>query len=162
MFWTWPRPWVMATMLSERVSVHFSGRPSFRAAAAVMANSAYMPALAPKPPPTAGATTRTRSSSSPTAPASGSRTPCGFWVGTWAVNASSPSGWTRMPFGSIGTGASRWFTNLPVTTTSASSRIEGSSPKLNSMARFEPCSGNTAGASSASAASGSTTVSNGS
>ena len=52
-------------MFSERVSVHFTGRPSTSAAFAATAYSTYMPALAPKPPPTAGATTRTCSSLEP-------------------------------------------------------------------------------------------------
>ena len=57
--WTCARPWVIATMFSERVSVHFTGRPSSCAAFTATAYSAYMPVLAPKPPPTAGAITRT-------------------------------------------------------------------------------------------------------
>jgi hypothetical protein len=46
-------------MLSERVSVQRTGRPTFRANHGRIRSSGYNPILAPKPPPTSGAMTRT-------------------------------------------------------------------------------------------------------
>ena len=66
-----------------------------------------------------------------------------------------------MPLGSIGTAAMRWLTKRPSTTTSAPSSTVWSSPKLNAIATFDPCSGNRIGAPSASAASGSRTTGSG-
>ncbi len=37
--WSWARPWPRATMLSERVSVHLSGRPTRRASQAINSSS---------------------------------------------------------------------------------------------------------------------------
>ena len=159
--WICARPWVMATMFSERVSVHFTGRPSVWAALAATAYSTYMSILAPKPPPTAGAITRTCSASSPVAAAMPATRPCGCWVGT-RTKRPSPSISTTMPFGSIGTAATRWFTNRCEMTTSASSMIVGSSPASNAMARFEPWSSKSTGASSSNARSGSITTGSGS
>ena len=50
---------------SIRVATHFNGRPSLSASVATTRSSRYIPPLTPKPPPTSGATTRMRSSSSP-------------------------------------------------------------------------------------------------
>ena len=77
-------------MFSERVSVHLTGRSRRWASDAAITYSQYAPCLAPKPPPTAGATTRTSAGSRPSAPARGSRTPNGPCVGT--VTVSSPRG----------------------------------------------------------------------
>ncbi len=46
-------------MLSERVSAHRTGRPSRRAIQGSNSASGYDPNLAPNPPPTSGAITRT-------------------------------------------------------------------------------------------------------
>ena len=54
-------------MSSDRVSVHFTGRPSFKAAAAATRYSTYIAAFGPNPPPTQGHTTRTCSGSRPSA-----------------------------------------------------------------------------------------------
>ena len=134
-------------MFSERVSVHLTGRCSCRANAAASTCSQYAPVFAPKPPPTAGAITCTWSGSISSAAARPSRTPNGAWVGTFTSSLPSACGSTRMPFDSIGTAATRWLTKRPLTTTSASSRICGSWPKSNSIAMFEPCSGNSSVAS---------------
>ena len=45
-----------------------------------------------------------------------------------------------MPFGSIGTAASRWFTIRCETTTSASSRMPSTGPVPIVLATFDPCS----------------------
>ena len=66
---TWARPCTIATMFSERDSVHLTGRSRRRASDAAITYSQYAPCLAPKPPPTAGATTRTSAGSRPSAPA---------------------------------------------------------------------------------------------
>ena len=158
---TWARPWVIATMFSERVSVHFTGRASSCAAFTATAYSAYMPVLAPKPPPTAGAITRTCAASSPATAAIPGCTPCAAWVGTKQVSPT-PSWVTTIPFGSIGTAATRWFSMRCDTTTSASASRSGSSPNSNAMARLEPCSSKSSGAPSASAASTSITTGRGS
>ena len=54
MCWIWPRPWMLATVFSERVSFHRTGVPSLRASATHSSSSAYTSSLAPNPPPTAG------------------------------------------------------------------------------------------------------------
>ncbi len=48
---TWPRPCI-DSIASLRVSDHFTGWPSFRAASAIAAWSGPVPALPPKAPPT--------------------------------------------------------------------------------------------------------------
>ena len=52
-------------MFSERVSIHFTGRPSCLDAQAHIVSSAQICSLPPKPPPTSGAMTRTLSSLMP-------------------------------------------------------------------------------------------------
>jgi hypothetical protein len=56
---TWPRPWWLVAMFSERVSIHFTGWPSCLEAHAHSVSSAHTCSLLPKPPPTSGAMTRT-------------------------------------------------------------------------------------------------------
>ena len=113
---TWPRPCAIATMFSERVSVHFTG-PAEHAArpCATMRYSTYMPALAPKPPPTAGATTRTLRGVEPEH--AGERRPARrAEPGSGPRRVSPPSGspgTATMPFGSIGTAATRWLYDPP-------------------------------------------------
>ena len=69
--------------------------------------------LAPKPPPTSGATTRTAPGSSPTAPATASRASCAFWV--LAHTVSRPSAQRAAAARtSSGTGATRWFGKVRV------------------------------------------------
>ena len=67
-------------MCSERVSVHLTGRSSLRARARISASSPYTCSLAPKPPPTSGATTRILSSDMPSTPLSTKRAMWGTWV----------------------------------------------------------------------------------
>ena len=56
--WIWSRPWCAASSDSERVSVHFTGLPSFWATVTQSISSGSTPILPPKPPPTSGAMTR--------------------------------------------------------------------------------------------------------
>ena len=146
-------------MFSDRVSVHFTGRPSSNAAFAAIRCSGYNPFFAPKPPPTAGLKPRSNAGSSPRFIAISSRTPCGPCVAAWNVRppAGSP-GTTTMPFGSIGTGATRWFTIRWRTTTSASSSTPSIGPVPIAFATFEPCPSWTSVAVSVTAAAGSTTA----
>ena len=66
--WSWARPCTIPVMFSERVSLHRTGRPTCFASHATSANSGSAPILAPKPPPTSGAITRTCSASMPSQP----------------------------------------------------------------------------------------------
>ena len=72
------------------------------------------------------------------------------------------SGTTAIPFGSIGAGATRWFTNRARTTTSASSNGSPSSSGPKACATFVPNPGHSSGAPSATAASAETTAGRGS
>ena len=76
-------------MLSLRVSVQRTGRPSLRASQTTSSSSA-LSIFAPKPPPTSGAITRTCSGSRPSMPASTMRSWWGVCVESQAV--SRPSG----------------------------------------------------------------------
>ena len=109
-------------MSSERVSIHFTGRPSCMAAAAATRYSTYTAAFGPKPPPTQGHTTRTAAGSSPRTAASAGCTECGAWCEIQQVMppAGSP-GTMRQPLDSIGTPARRWLTIATSATTSAPS-----------------------------------------
>ena len=165
MYWTCPRPWVMATMFSERLSTHFTGRPNRMAEAATTRYSAPAPALAPNAPPTSGTTTRTCAGSSPRASAISPHTRCGICVAGWMVTRwpcpSSP-GTTAIAAPSIGTTASRWFSMRARTTTSASSSTPAPSPSRRPTARLEPMASICTGAPGASAASMSVTDGSGS
>ena len=72
--WRWSRSGAVARKCSRRVSIHFTGRRSRRATAASRTSSGYTCPLAPKPPPTSGAITRTCSSARPRAAAIAART----------------------------------------------------------------------------------------
>ena len=74
------RPWQVATIASDRSSIHFTGVPSLRDTAAVRNSSAYAFSLAPKPPPTCGAIARTLASDTPQTMARNVRRKCGTWV----------------------------------------------------------------------------------
>ena len=65
MCWIWPRPWIVACAFSVRVSFQRTGTPCLRASAMHSSSSAYTLSFEPKPPPTAGATTRTWCSGMP-------------------------------------------------------------------------------------------------
>ncbi len=67
-------------MLSDRVSAHRTGRASAFAAAATTANSGYTSSFAPNPPPTSGATMRTRFLSTSSSSARSLRTSNGTCV----------------------------------------------------------------------------------
>ncbi len=67
-------------MCSERDSTHFTGRSRRLASTSTSTSSAYTCSLAPKPPPTSGATTRSLSSGTSSIPESTKRAMCGIWV----------------------------------------------------------------------------------
>ena len=73
------RPWGIAIMFSLRVSAQRTGRSSVRASQATRISSTPS-ILAPKPPPTSGATTRTSAGVEAEAPARPSRSWCGVCV----------------------------------------------------------------------------------
>src|SRR5947208_1455955 len=66
-------------MSSERVAIHFTGRPSFSAAAAATRCSTYGDDLGPKPPPTHPHTTRNLAGSRPSIGAYSAWIECGAW-----------------------------------------------------------------------------------
>ena len=109
---TMPRPCHIATMFSERVSVHFTG-PAERERGLgdeqVLDDHALLGAEAAAD---RGVARRASSAGSrPSSIAISSRTPCGPCDATQIVRppAGSP-GTATMPPGSIGTGATRWLT----------------------------------------------------
>ncbi len=99
-----------------------------------------MPTLAPKPPPTSGATTRMAPGSSPSRPAE-------HEPGDLRVLSAHPDGQLAVgPLGgsgapSIGTGASRWFTMVRSTTTSQLSKAAGSAGTPPVTATFDSAAG---------------------
>ena len=150
-------------MSSERVSVHLTGRPSARAAAAATRYSTYTAAFGPNPPPTHGQTMRSCSGSSPRTGAIAAWAACGAWCDTQHVSPPSGSpGTARMALHSIGTPASRWLTIVTSATASAPSRASTSSPNVVAKQMLEPCSGKMIGASGASAAAAVVTAGSGS
>ena len=84
----WSRPWWQTCMFSERVSIHLTGRSSLRAAQQSRTSSPYICSLEPKPPPTSGATARTRSWPMPRRIPRNRRTKCGTWVLVQIVSSS--------------------------------------------------------------------------
>ncbi len=145
---TCARPCVSARSPSERDSVHRTGPPNRLEAAATAMYSGYTCSLAPNPPPTSGAIVRTASRSTPSTSARSFRTSNGTWVDTQTVYVPSPWGSTAMPLPSMGTGATRWFTNRARATTSAPSSTSSSQSVENALATFDPCPGHSSGASS--------------
>ena len=121
MSWIWSRPWWVETMCSLRASVHLTGRPSFLARTSASTSSRLICSLAPKPPPTSGATTRMWFSGIPVTRASSTRSTWGICVDDQMVSSSLiPMGAATTERGSIGLGMSRWLMKRRVTTTSAS------------------------------------------
>src|SRR6185369_4633411 len=135
----WSRPCVIPTRFSLRVSTHRSARPVCLAAQATRIASRSIPTLAPKPPPTSGATTRMASGSRPKAPAMINRLIWAFWVLTHTVSLP-PVHMAAAARPSMGTGATRWFTMSRETTTSQPSNAV--SPAGWATATFDPASGN--------------------
>ncbi len=91
--------------------------------------------LAPKPPPTSGAMTRTEAASRPTASATASRACCAFWVLVHSVSRPSAQR-AADALTSSGIGATRWFGNVCSTTTShplKASAGAGSPPDLTTL-----------------------------
>ena len=121
MSWIWSRPWCVETMCSLRASVHLMGRPSFLARTRQSTSSRLICSLAPKPPPTSGATTRMLFSGMPVTSASSTLSTWGIWVEVQIVSSSlMPIGAATTERGSMGLGMRRWLMNRRVTTTSAS------------------------------------------
>ena len=131
----------MPTMLSERVSIQWSGRPSWRASQPISTSSRELPFLAPKAPPTSPTTTRTRSGSRPSAPARLARSRWGAWVDAQKVSRPSSLQAAAAQRGSIGQAARRGWAMDSSTTTSQSSNSPGSSPASSRMQVFVPASG---------------------
>ena len=148
-----------------RVSTHLTGRPRRRASQAATTNSGYADPLAPNPPPTAGAITRTRSGGSSSAAATTSRVSWGRWVVHHSVTPSPPlptPGTASTADGSMGAADMRWLTTRPETTRSWPVKESASALSFSSEAWFDPCDSNTIGESGASAANGSVTAGSGS
>src|SRR3989442_985606 len=100
----WARACEAAARLSRRSSIHFTGRPSWRAIAATATSSGKTWLLRPKPPPTSGTRILTRvEGRSSTAARAVWRTE-GVWVDAHTVSVS-PSQSARTPRGSSGDGA---------------------------------------------------------
>ncbi len=150
--WTWPRPWGIPTRFSVRVWIHVTARPSRRATAATTTVSADASNLPPNPPPTRGATTRTRPGSRRRLAAMASRTWCTRWVEAHTVTPSAV-GSARHPSGSMGALATRWLTKRPRTTRFAPARGSWSSPIRRSNTTLVPRSGKSSASEPASAAS---------
>ena len=111
----------MLTRFSLRVSTHLTGRRSCRASHAAVTNSGYTTAFEPKPPPTAGAITRTWSGGALRAAATTSRTSwgrCDVHHSVIPLPLSPLEGAASAADGSIGAPDMRWFTKRPVTTRS--------------------------------------------
>ena len=159
---TWARPCVRLSMLSLRDSCQRTGRPTICAARPTARYSGYTCSFAPNPPPTSGAMVRTRSFGTSSISARSERMSNGTCVDTHTVKPPSASGTTMMPFVSMGTGARRWFTNRPRTTTSAPASASVSQFISKACATLLPDSGQSSGAPSATAASTSVTAGSGS
>ncbi len=148
-------------MLSLRVSVQRTGRPSRRASQTISTSSA-LSIFAPKPPPTSGAITRTCAGSSPSVPASTMRSWCGVCVESQAVTRPSGPTSAAAERGSSGHGAIRWLTSVPETTTSQpSNSFSSCSGEPERQATFVPASGKSS-TSSFAASCGLTTAGSGS
>ncbi len=148
-------------MLSLRVSVQRTGRPSLRASQAMRISSGLI-IFAPKPPPTSGAITRTSAGSSPSIPASTIRSWCGVCVDSHAVRRPSSPTSAAADRGSSGHGAIRWLSIVPETTASQpSNSFSSCSGEPERAATFVPESGKSSVLSSA-ASSGLTTTGSGS
>ena len=162
-YWTCERPCDIPTMFSERDSTHRMGRFSSHDTRAAICASAHQ-CLAPNEPPTCGAITRSAFMSTPMMPATSIFTMCGIWHARCSVTScprpSSP-GTTAHAEPSIGTTATRWFTNRPRTITSASSSGSPGLPRLPPQT-LDPRSSNSSGAPGASASSRSMTAGSGS
>ena len=127
-------------MLSERVSTQRTGRPSLRASQATMTSSGYEPILAPNPPPTSGAMTRTCSGARPRRAAMASLVPWAVCVLEYC--SSRPSFHSAAAARtSSGQGATRWLTMRWRTTTSQPSKSDSSRPKASSKVTLVPASG---------------------
>ena len=106
MSWIWSRPWWADSSDSDRVSVHFTGRLSLRAARVQSTSSGVTCSFPPKPPPTSGAMTRSLCSGMPVSRAMKTLTKCGTCVAD-QITYCSPVGSTTTERGSMKAGISR-------------------------------------------------------
>ena len=114
---------MVATIASERSSIHLTGAPTSFAACVIAYSSAYVFSFAPKPPPTSGAITRQRDSGTPQTTATNVRTKCGTWVELYSVSSSAAAPQLAITArASIGTGVSRWLSMVWRITTGAASK----------------------------------------
>src|SRR5205823_5260877 len=156
-----PRPWCVVSKSSTRVEIHLTGRPSRRASHGISTSSRYGPPFTPKPPPTSGAITRTRSGARPSSRATSSRIRWGTCVEDQMVSApfSQRAATAR---GSSGTPASRVWRTSSATTRWAAAKARSGSPVLTVYVKQRLSSRPiTGGAPAASAASGSATPGSG-
>ncbi len=116
MCWIWPRPWIVATVFSERVSFQRTGTPCLRDSATHSSSSAYTSSLEPNPPPTAGAITRSWCSGTPSVTATITLSTWGICVEVYSVR-SPPNGcgMATTARGSIAIGISRCWTYRSLT-----------------------------------------------
>ena len=115
---TEPWAWAVVAPSSLRVAVHVTGFLSRQAATAVSTSSANTLPLAPNPPPTSSANTRTLSSGRSRAEATAPRTPKTFWVEVHSfIPPVSESGVAVTDLGSIAAPATRSVVSVMLATT---------------------------------------------
>jgi hypothetical protein len=151
----------VATRCSRRSSIHRTGRPRCLARWATSTSSGYTLTLGPKPPPTSGAITRTRSSASPSISEIRVRTANGTWVEDHTVSSSRPpSQAATTPRVSSGLPPVRGTTTRSDTLPAASWNARSGSPTstVKWACRLPGIASCTWGAAGPSAASGSTTA----
>ncbi len=129
MSWMTSRPWWAESIDSDRVSVNFTGRPTFVDTANAIHSSGVTASLPPNPPPTSGATTRILCSGVPVVAASRNRATCGIWVAEYIVH-SPPDGSTMTLRGSMEDGIRRCWMYRRLMTTSASASAEAKLPPV--------------------------------
>ncbi len=124
-----------------RVSAQRTGRLSRMASQPTMNSSGDSTPLAPKPPPTSPATTRTADGPRPKVVSRAvllTETP---WVETVKVSRS-PSHSAAQARPSMGAGATRWLTMRCDTTTSAPAKRSSTGGRSSRATTLVPCSGN--------------------
>ncbi len=132
----------MPTRFSLRDSIQRTACPVCLAAQATAMASRSTATLAPNPPPTSGAITRTFAGSRPRVPAMAPRASCAFWVLDQIVSRS-PVQAAASARGSSGTGARRWLTIVRSITTSQPSKLASSqSPAVPVPSRLLSVPGN--------------------
>ncbi len=145
------RPCASPRKCSVRSAAHFTGTPRRCAAMATRGYSRYAKIFVPKPPPTSGVTTRSRSFGQPSTPATTSRTswlPCEPSVSMIRLVCGSTS--ARQARGSMKFATTRLFTRSSETVRAAvanTASVAAASPTAASNAQLVPICGHTTGAS---------------